>query len=78
MFSLSYFSITAHSLVADGRNGLGNRPPRDIGSSASRLMQLMDGSITRRSSRKINGTSSDSGSTLGRPTRERTRRWEPA
>ena len=44
MFSLSYFSITAHSLVADGRNGMGNRRPRDIGSSASRLMQLIDGS----------------------------------
>jgi hypothetical protein len=31
--------------VVDGRNlPQGNRPPRDIGSSASRLMQLIDGS----------------------------------
>jgi hypothetical protein len=44
MFSLSYYTITARSLVADGRNGYGNRPPRSIGSSASRLMTLMDGS----------------------------------
>jgi hypothetical protein len=44
MFSLSYFTLTARSLVADGRNALGNRAPRTIGSSASRLMQLVDGS----------------------------------
>jgi hypothetical protein len=30
--------------VADGRNGFGNRPPRSIGSSASRLLKLTDGS----------------------------------
>ncbi|MFA5193776.1 MAG: hypothetical protein WC740_23955, partial [Verrucomicrobiia bacterium] len=44
IFSLSYYTITARSLVADGRNGMGNRPPRSIGSSASRLLKLMDGS----------------------------------
>lgn len=44
MFSISYYTITARSLVADGRNGMGNRPPRSIGSSASRLLRLMDGS----------------------------------
>ena len=43
MFSLSYYTITAHSLVADGRNSMGNHPPRTIGSSASRLLALMDG-----------------------------------
>lgn len=44
IFSISYYTITAKSLVADGRNALGNRPPRSIGSSASRLMELLDGS----------------------------------
>jgi hypothetical protein len=31
-------------LVADGRNGLGNQPPRTIGSSASALLKYVDGS----------------------------------
>jgi hypothetical protein len=44
LFSLSYYTLTARDLFADGRNGPGNRPPRDIGSSASRLMKLIDGS----------------------------------
>ncbi len=44
MFSISYYTMTALNLVADGRNGSGNRPPRSIGSSASRLMKLIDGS----------------------------------
>ncbi|MDD4872331.1 MAG: hypothetical protein PHR77_17405, partial [Kiritimatiellae bacterium] len=43
LFSLSYYTITAKNLVADGRNDMGNRPPRSIGSSASRLLALMDG-----------------------------------
>jgi hypothetical protein len=33
-----------HALVSDGRNLQGNRAPRTIGSSASRLMTLIDGS----------------------------------
>lgn len=44
IFSLSYYTITARGLVADGRNGPGNRAPRTIGSSGSRLMRLIDGS----------------------------------
>ncbi len=44
VFSISYYTITARNLVADGRNGFGNRPPRSIGSSASRLLKLADGS----------------------------------
>ena len=44
IFSISYYTMTALDLVSDGRNGLGNRAPRTIGSSASRLMQLIDGS----------------------------------
>lgn len=44
IFSISYYTITARNLVADGRNGNGNRPPRSIGSSASRLLKLADDS----------------------------------
>ncbi|MCX7826449.1 MAG: hypothetical protein N2689_12950, partial [Verrucomicrobiae bacterium] len=44
MFSISYYTLTAHDLVSDGRNGNGNRPPRAIGSSASPLLKFLDGS----------------------------------
>ncbi|MDP6635188.1 MAG: hypothetical protein QGG42_09840 [Phycisphaerae bacterium] len=44
MYSHSYRAITQFRLVADGRNGNGNRAPRTIGSSASKLMKLIDGS----------------------------------
>jgi hypothetical protein len=44
IFSISYYALTAKRLVVDGRNDLGNRPPRSIGSGASRLLRLMDGS----------------------------------
>lgn len=44
LYTTSYWTMFTHALVADGRNGLGNRPPRTIGSSASRLMTLIDGS----------------------------------
>jgi hypothetical protein len=44
-YSNSYWTIVKHSLVADGRNQpYSNRAPRTIGSSASRLMSLIDGS----------------------------------
>ncbi|MHB1036772.1 MAG: HzsA-related protein [Pirellulales bacterium] len=44
-YTQSYLAITRLGLVADGRNQpYGNRPPRSIGSSASRLMKLIDGS----------------------------------
>jgi cytochrome c553 len=44
-FSVSYYTLRRLNLMADGRNQpFGNRPPRTIGSSASRLMQLIDGS----------------------------------
>ncbi len=44
-WSMSYYTIRRWNLVADGRNQpFGNREPRSIGSSASRLMQLIDGS----------------------------------
>ncbi|MBM4040141.1 MAG: hypothetical protein FJ290_16675, partial [Planctomycetes bacterium] len=44
IFSISYYALTARGLISDGRNGPGNRPPRSIGSSASRLVKLLDGS----------------------------------
>jgi len=44
-FSVSYYTIRRLNLVADGRNEpFGNRDARTIGSSASRLLKLMDGS----------------------------------
>jgi hypothetical protein len=44
LYTTSYWTMFTHALVSDGRNQLGNRPPRTIGSSASRLMELIDGS----------------------------------
>ena len=43
-FTTAYWTMFAGSLVVDGRNSDGNRPPRAIGSSASRLITLIDGS----------------------------------
>ncbi|MBN1442295.1 MAG: hypothetical protein JXA90_06275, partial [Planctomycetes bacterium] len=43
-FSHSYWTLLMRGQIADGRNAYGNRPPRSIGSSASRLMQKIDGS----------------------------------
>ncbi len=43
-FSHSYWNLLARRQIADGRNAYGNRPPRAIGSSASPLMQKIDGS----------------------------------
>jgi mono/diheme cytochrome c family protein len=44
MWSLSYYMLIAKRQVADGRNGYGNQKPRTIGSSASELMNKIDGS----------------------------------
>lgn len=45
LFCQSYWTILHHGLIADGRNETyGNRPPRSIGSSASRLLTFLDGS----------------------------------
>ncbi|MHC4741047.1 MAG: HzsA-related protein, partial [Planctomycetota bacterium] len=44
VWSLSYYTLIAKGQVADGRNGHGNQKPRTIGSSASRLMNKIDGS----------------------------------
>jgi hypothetical protein len=44
-FSVSYHTLRRHHLVADGRNeAVSNRAPRTIGSAASRLLRLGDGS----------------------------------
>jgi len=41
-YSTAYWTMFSKSLVADGRNKHGNRPPRTIGTSASRLMTCLD------------------------------------
>jgi len=43
-WSVSYYALLATGQVADGRNGLGNQPPRTIGSFASPLLAKLDGS----------------------------------
>lgn len=42
-WSHGYFNLFAHRQVADGRNGVGNQPPRTLGSSASVLLKKADG-----------------------------------
>lgn len=45
MFSHSYFMLTIAGLFSDGRNqAVSNYPPRALGSSASRLLKMLDGS----------------------------------
>ena len=44
LYAHSFYALFAHLQVADGANGLGNRAPRSIGTSASALMQKIDGS----------------------------------
>jgi hypothetical protein len=45
LVSVSYWALMEHGLVSDGRNEpFGDRPPRSIGSSASPLLDLIDGS----------------------------------
>jgi len=41
-YSTAYWTMFSKSLVVDGRNKYGNRPPRTIGTSASRLMTCLD------------------------------------
>jgi hypothetical protein len=40
---VSYWTIIKNQLISDARNGYGNRPPRTIGGSASRLLDYIDG-----------------------------------
>lgn len=41
-YSTAYWTMFSKSLVVDGRNQYGNRPPRGIGTSASRLTAYLD------------------------------------
>ena len=43
-YTTSYWTMFSKSLVVDGRNKYGNKPPRAIGTSASRLMKYLDAS----------------------------------
>jgi len=43
-YSQSYWTLFFSGQVADGANGYGNRSPRSIGTSASKLMRKIDGS----------------------------------
>ncbi|MCX5674399.1 MAG: hypothetical protein NTX87_05275 [Planctomycetota bacterium] len=43
-YSHAYVTLMSRGQVAHGRDAQGNRPPRSIGSSASPLMKLLDGS----------------------------------
>ncbi|MBM3839942.1 MAG: hypothetical protein FJ398_18625 [Verrucomicrobia bacterium] len=42
-WSHSFFSLFAHRQVADGRNKLGNQPPRSLGSASSALLKKVAG-----------------------------------
>lgn len=42
-YSIPYYSLAMHSQIGDGRNGLGNQPPRSLGSSASPLLRKLEG-----------------------------------
>jgi hypothetical protein len=43
IYSHSYFALMDKNYISHGRDGGGNTPPRQIGSSASRLMKQIDG-----------------------------------
>jgi hypothetical protein len=58
IYSHSYFALMDKNYISHGRDGGGNTPPRQIGSSASRLMKQIDGShnsvvLTELEQRKI-------------------------
>ncbi len=45
VFTRSYWNMIQHGLIADGRNTpYGNRGPRQIGSAASKILTMLDGS----------------------------------
>ena len=44
VYSASYWTIIKRQLISDARNGHGNRAPRSIGSSSSRLLNYVNGS----------------------------------
>jgi hypothetical protein len=44
LYTVAYWTMIVHGLISDGRNYTGDQPPRSLGSSASRLLALGDGS----------------------------------
>jgi hypothetical protein len=42
-YGISYYSLAMREQIGDGRNGLGNRPARSLGSSASQLLRKLEG-----------------------------------
>jgi len=42
-YAISYYSLAMREQIGDGRNGLGNRPARSLGSSASQLLRKLEG-----------------------------------
>jgi len=45
IYSHSYYALMSRGLIAHGRDADGNRPPRSIGTSASRLLALIDPAV---------------------------------
>jgi hypothetical protein len=43
IYSHSFYTLITKGLVIDAQNGDGNRPPRAVGTSASPIMQMLDG-----------------------------------
>jgi mono/diheme cytochrome c family protein len=43
LVTVSYWTMLTHGLISDGRNFVGDQPPRALGSSASRLLKLGQG-----------------------------------
>jgi mono/diheme cytochrome c family protein len=44
VYAHAYYTLAAWRLIEDGRNGVGNMPPRSFGSGGSKLMKQIDGS----------------------------------
>jgi len=72
-WSHAFFTMFARRLVADGRNGLGNQPPRTIGSSASPLLAKAGGGHHDVKVSPSEWRTLCFGSKAGRPTPEVTR-----
>ena len=80
LYSHSYYMMTIARLFSDGRNQpRSNYPPRHLGSSASRLLTLLDGTSPRRHRPpRTRRSCSGSGSSRAPPIPEPTPRWARA
>ena len=57
VYSHSYYTLTALGYVSDGRDRcVTNLPPRSVGTSASPVMRMLDGSHYERSCHSTNKT----------------------